>query len=153
MVKYINTIADLEAATYGRFDNNNLLKSGGSLLGLHTAHDTNATNAFVGTAASNLSNLYNVIYGQKVWSMLNQEINPLAILAKRPYSSSGWRVLIDRPAGGSAAAFAIGTQDITATPTADMSAPSADSIGGVRKTMLWVVLVFLNYLQNMQHYT
>lgn len=65
MVKYINTIADLEAATYGRFDNNNLLKSGGSLLGLHTAHDTNATNAFVGTAASNLSNLYNVIYGQK----------------------------------------------------------------------------------------
>lgn len=65
--------------------------------------------------------------------MLNQEINPLAILAKRPYSSSGWRVLIDRPAGGSAAAFAIGTQDITATPTADMSAPSADSIGGVKE--------------------
>jgi len=134
MVKYINTIADLEAATYGTFGGtSDVLKSGGSLLGLHTAHDTNATNAFVGTAAANLSNLYNVIYGQKVWSMLNQEINPLSILPKRPYSSSGWRVLIDRPAGGSAAAFAIGTQDITATPTADMSAPSADSIGGVKE--------------------
>ena len=134
MVKYINTIADLEQATYGTFGgNSDILKSGGSLLGLHTAHDTNATNAFVGTAASNLSNLYNVIYGQKVWSMLNQEINPLSILPKRPYTSSGWRVLIDRPAGGSAAAFAIGTQDITATPTADMSAPSADSIGGVKE--------------------
>ena len=60
-------------------------------------------------AGQNLSSLYNVIYGQKVWSMINQEINPLSVLPKRPYTSSGWRVMTKRPIGGSAAAFGIGT--------------------------------------------
>ena len=48
-----------------------------------------------------LGALYNKIYGQKVWSMLNRECNALSVISKRPYTSSGWRVLSERPAGGS----------------------------------------------------
>tara|TARA_R110002051_G_scaffold182532_1_gene252128 strand:- start:9758 stop:11086 length:1329 start_codon:yes stop_codon:yes gene_type:complete len=115
---------DLEAASYGLTGpaGNALLKSAGVVGGFGTPHDA-ASNPF--TAASGLGDLYNVLYGQKVWSMLNQEVNPLSILAKRPYTSSGWRVLIDRPQGGSSSAFAIGTG---ATGSA---APLADNIGGV----------------------
>ena len=90
-----------------------------------------ATNPFTG-AAGGLGDLYNVLYGQKVWSMLNQEVNPLAMLAKRPYTSSGWRVLKSRPIGGSGAAFATGSNAVTANiSSANAATPRADTIGGV----------------------
>ena len=126
MTKYINTLKDLEAATYGNFGNNNILKGAGLVAGLHTGHD-DAT-ALNGTAGPGL-NLYNVIYGQKVWSMLNQEINPLSILPKRPYTSSGWRVMTQRPAGGSDPAFGIGSTSYSAG--SQLLTPKADEIGGV----------------------
>ena len=124
MSGYINTMQDLEAASYGLTGpaGNALLKSAGVVGGFGTPHDA-ASNPF--TAATGLGDLYNVLYGQKVWSMLNQEVNPLSILAKRPYTSSGWRVLVDRPQGGSASAFATGSG-------AEGSAtPRPDRIGGV----------------------
>jgi hypothetical protein len=128
MVKYINTIRDLEAATYGAAGgNNDIMKGAGLVGGLHSWHD--GTNLLSGTAANNLTSLYNVVYGQKVWSMLNQEINPLSILPKRPYTSSGWRVMTSRPAGGSGPAFGIGTTAYSAGSALD--APNADLIGGV----------------------
>ena len=126
MTKYINTLKDLEAATYGNFGNNSLIKGAGLVGGLHTGHD-DAT-ALNGTAGPGL-NLYNVIYGQKVWSMLNQEINPLSILPKRPYTSSGWRVMTQRPAGGSDPAFGIGNTAYSAG--SQLLTPKADQIGGV----------------------
>ncbi len=124
MTGYINTLKDLEAATYGYAGSqgNSLLKAAGVVGGFGTPHDA-ASNAF--TAASGLGDLYNVLYGQKVWSMLNQEVNALAMLSKRPYTSSGWRVLKSRPQGGSASAFAVGTGATGSTT------PRADSIGGV----------------------
>jgi len=127
MTKYINTLKDLEAATYGNFGNNSILKGAGLVGGLHTGHD-DATAMGSGTAGPGL-NLYNVIYGQKVWSMLNQEINPLSILPKRPYTSSGWRVMTQRPAGGSDPAFGIGNTAYSAG--SQLLTPKADQIGGV----------------------
>ena len=62
--------------------------------------------------------------------MLNQEVNALSMLAKRPYTSSGWRVLKSRPAGGSGSAFGIGSTD-PGTDTADLSGIRPDRIGGV----------------------
>ena len=96
MSGYIKTMKDLEAATYGYGGNsgNALLKAGGVVGGFGTPHDA-SSNPF--TAAAGLGDLYNVLYGQKVWSMLNQEVNPLSMIAKRPYTSSGWRVLKSRP--------------------------------------------------------
>ena len=131
MSGYIRTMKDLEAATYGYGGNtgNALLKAGGVVGGFGTPHDA-ATNPF--TAAGGLGDLYNVLYGQKVWSMLNQEVNPLAMLAKRPYTSSGWRVLKSRPIGGSGAAFATGSNAVTANiSSANAATPRADTIGGV----------------------
>tara|TARA_R100000234_G_scaffold117640_1_gene96459 strand:- start:383 stop:1522 length:1140 start_codon:yes stop_codon:yes gene_type:complete len=61
--------------------------------------------------------------------MLNQEINPLSILPKRPYTSSGWRVMTQRPAGGSDPAFGIGNDSYAAG--SQLLAPKADQIGGV----------------------
>ena len=124
MSGYINTLKDLEAATYGYAgaQGNALLKSAGVVGGFGTPHDA-ASNPF--SAASGLGDLYNVLYGQKVWSMLNQEVNPLAMLSKRPYTSSGWRVLKSRPEGGSGSAFGIGTGNQGSTT------PAADKIGGV----------------------
>jgi len=131
MSGYINTLKDLEAATYGLTGpaGNALLKSSGVVGGFGTPHDA-ASNPF--SAASGLGDLYNVLYGQKVWSMLNQEVNPLSILAKRPYTSSGWRVLKSRPTGGSGSAFTTGTTAVAAN-TADLSTPRADQIGGVEE--------------------
>ena len=93
MTGYIKTMKDLEAATYGLRGSSALLKSAGIVGGFGTPHDDASGNPFSGSAASNLGDLYNVLYGQKVWSMLNQEVNALSIMAKRPYTSSGWRVL------------------------------------------------------------
>tara|TARA_R100000315_G_scaffold62510_1_gene44670 strand:+ start:10057 stop:11361 length:1305 start_codon:yes stop_codon:yes gene_type:complete len=90
-INTIRTIEDLERATYGNF-NSSILKSAGIESGIHTAHDSGAFSA---------NALYNLIYGQKVWSMLNREINALAMLPKKPWSSSGWRVLKERALGGS----------------------------------------------------
>jgi len=131
MSGYIKTLKDLEAATYGYGGNtgNALLKAGGVVGGFGTPHDT-ASNPF--TAAAGLGDLYNVLYGQKVWSMLNQEVNPLAMLAKRPYTSSGWRVLKSRPIGGSGSSFATGSNAVTANiSSANAATPRADTIGGV----------------------
>jgi len=130
MTGYIRTMKDLEAATYGLAGGtgNALLKSSGVVGGFGTPHD--GAQGF--TAADGLSDLYNVLYGQKVWSMLNQEVNALSMLAKRPYTSSGWRVLKSRPVGGSGSAFGIGTTAVAAN-TADLSAPRADQIGGVEE--------------------
>ena len=129
MVKYINTVKDLEIATYGTGSNNSVLKSGGLIGGLATGHDSAITQN--GTIGTNMTNLYNVIYGQKVWSMLNQEVNPLSILPKRPYTSSGWRVQTQRPMGGSSAAFGLGSTDWAAGNA--LLAPNADEIGGVQE--------------------
>ena len=131
MSGYIKTMKDLEAATYGYGGNtgNALLKAGGVVGGFGTPHDA-ASNPF--SAAAGLGDLYNVLYGQKVWSMLNQEVNPLAMLAKRPYTSSGWRVLKSRPIGGSGSQFATGANAVTANiNSTDAATPRADTIGGV----------------------
>jgi len=127
---HIRTIADLEASTYGMVGGtgNALLKSSGVVGGFGTPHDA-SSNPFT-ASASGLGDLYNLLYGQKVWSMLNQEVNALSMISKRPYTSSGWRVLKSRPAGGSGNAFGIGTTD-PGTDTADLSGISADHIGGV----------------------
>ena len=134
MTKYINTMKDLEAATYGSFGGlagNNLLKAAGVVGSIGSGFPGSSGDALNlnGTAVTGASNLYNVIYGQKVWSMINQEINPLSILPKRPYTASGWRVMTNRPQGGSAAAFAISTTAGTAAQ--GTAAPDADIIGGV----------------------
>ena len=39
--------------------------------------------------------------------MLNRECNALSVISKRPYVSSGWRVLVERPAGGSGNSLSI----------------------------------------------
>ena len=128
MTKYINTLRDLELATYGfAGQGDSIIKGGGLVGGIHTWHD--GTNLLNGTSSPNLGSLYNVIYGQKVWSMLNQEVNPLSILPKRPYTSSGWRVMTTRPAGGTGSAFGLGTTNFAAGNS--MLAPNADEIGGV----------------------
>jgi len=132
MAGYINTIADLEAETYGLSATgafgNQLLKAQGTLAGIHTAHD-----GAQGAPSGINANLYNQLYGQKVWSMLNRECNALSVIAKRPYTSSGWRVLSNRPAGGTGNSL-----DITAASNATLDASQlgedalrADFIGGV----------------------
>ena len=129
-MSYIKTMKDLEAATYGvrGGSGNALLKSAGvvSWGSSGTGHDTDVAGL---SGASGLADLYNRAYGQKVWSMLNQEVNALAMLAKRPYTTSGWRVLKKRAEGGSGSTF-----DVTlsgAATSRGVDAPSADNIGGV----------------------
>jgi len=127
---YINTIRDLEASTYGlpNFGGNSLLKQAGVIQGLHTAHDIGDT-AASGVTAAGSAGLYNVLYGQKVWSMLNREVNALAILSKRPYNSSGWRILKSRPFGGSGSTLSLQSDGSGGGIGADE--PQADEIGGV----------------------
>ena len=132
MTGYINTIKDLEAETYGTGAvgsfGNQLLKAQGTLLGIHAPHDAGQA---AGTGIN--ANLYNQIYGQKVWSMLNRECNALSVIAKRPYTSSGWRVLSKRPAGGAGNFLNIAAASNTTLNAALMGADSlrADNIGGV----------------------
>jgi hypothetical protein len=132
MTKYINTMRDLENATYGGSGNagSNLLKSAGVVSQLGSAFTGSSADALTlnGTAATSMANLYNMVYGQKVWAMINQEINPLSVLPKRPYTTSGWRVMTSRPQGGSAAAFSVNTTTGNAQGNAS---PDADLIGGV----------------------
>ena len=130
MTKYINTMRDLEMATYGGGSNGNLLKAAGVVGSINSGFVGSSGDALTlnGTAASNLTALYNMVYGQKVWAMINQEINPLAILPKRPYTSSGWRVMTARPQGGSGAAFSVNTTTGNAQGNAS---PDGDLIGGV----------------------
>ena len=79
---YINTIRDLEAATYGlpAFGGNSVLKQAGAVQGLHTAHDIADAGASGVTGIGTTTGMYNQLYGQKVWSMLNREVNALAML-------------------------------------------------------------------------
>ncbi len=132
MTGYINTIADLEAQTYGTgatgHISNQLLKAAGTISGIHNAHD-GSQSAITGING----NLYNKIYGQKVWSMLNRECNALSVIAKRPYSSSGWRILKKRPAGGAGNFLDISLASNTALSDGLYGGDSlrADRIGGV----------------------
>ena len=130
MTKYINTMKDLEAATYGGGTSNNLLKAAGIVGSINSGFtgSSDATLTLNGTPATGLTALYNMVYGQKVWSMINQEINPLSVLPKRPYTSSGWRVMTARPQGGSAAAFSVNSTTGNAQGNAS---PDGDLIGGV----------------------
>mgnify|MGYP003640812929 CR=1 FL=1 len=144
MSGYVRTMADLEAATYGVSggSGNSLLKASGFVGGFggnvtnQSGHDGLA--AVSGTAAGIAGSLYGVLYGQKVWSMLNREVNAFSMIAKRPYTSSGWRILTDRPTGGSGSLF--GEMDATSglSGAGAISANNdigktvrADQIGGV----------------------
>jgi len=131
---YINTIRDLEAATYGlpAFGGNSLLKQAGAVQGLHTAHDIADAGASGVTGIGSTTGMYNQLYGQKVWSMLNREVNALAMLSKRPYTSSGWRILKSRPFGGSDSKLAVDiTGDGSSANGLGGANPHADEIGGV----------------------
>jgi len=105
-INQIRTIEDLERATYGTGQFSSLLKASGLTSGIHGTHDvTNADGSLnTGTKA-----LHNLIYGQKVWSMLNREINAFAMLPKKPWSSSGWRVLTERALGGAGDVWSTGS--------------------------------------------
>ena len=131
MAGYINTIADLEAQTYGinKVGGNALLKQAGAVGGIHTGHD--GAPSFSGSGIADTSALYNVVYGQKVWSMLNREVNALSMISKRPYTSSGWRVLKSRPAGGSGNTFSVSTSGSATLAELGDDSPRADLIGGV----------------------
>ena len=128
---YINTIRDLEASTYGlpNFGGNSLLKQAGVVQGLHTAHDIADAGASGVSGIGTTTGLYNVLYGQKVWSMLNREVNALAMLSKRPYNSSGWRILKSRPFGGSGSTLTLQSDGSGGGIGSDD--PQADEIGGV----------------------
>lgn len=119
-VNKIRTIQDLEAATYGgTFGNNQLMKAYGIASGVNTGlHTDSSSGAFSANA------LYNLVYGQKVWSMLNREINAFAMLPKKPWSSSGWRVMIERAIGGKG-------DTISITGGTGQGSVTLDDIGGV----------------------
>jgi hypothetical protein len=139
MAKYIQTMRDLEAATYGHgstLGGNSILKAAGAVASISSGFpgSSDAALSLGGTAAAaNLTSLYNMVYGQKVWSMLNQEINPLSILPKRPYTSSGWRVMTSRPQGGSGATYSVNATTGNAQGNAS---PDGDLIGGVGENEL-----------------
>ena len=134
MTGYINTIADLERQTYGISGiSGQLLKQSGAVQALHSGHDT-ALGVGSGTGTiGDVSALYNRVFGQKVWSMLNRECNALSVISKRPYVSSGWRVLVERPAGGSGNSLSIDLDSTASNSDALIGASSirTDLIGGV----------------------
>ena len=134
MAGYINTMKDLEAEAYGltnAFGGNDILKQAGVVQGIHTAHDIADAAASGVTGISTTTGLHNVLYGQKVWSMLNREVNALSMISKRPYTSSGWRVLKARPFGGSGNTLAEAVTAGTGGGGIGADAPHADEIGGV----------------------
>tara|TARA_R100000687_G_scaffold82701_1_gene82931 strand:- start:572 stop:1711 length:1140 start_codon:yes stop_codon:yes gene_type:complete len=63
--------------------------------------------------------------------MLNRECNALSVIAKRPYTSSGWRVLSERPAGGSGNFLAVDVEGSKDAANLGSTTPRADLIGGV----------------------
>jgi len=132
MTGYINTIADLEAQTYGLGTmgsvGNDLLKAQGGISGIHTAFNHGHAAA---TPSGQNANLYNIMYGQKVWSMLNRECNALSVISKRPYTSSGWRVLAKRAGGGSGNSLAITGNAALNDALYGGAILRADRIGGV----------------------
>jgi len=135
MSGYINTIADLEAQAYGLGNfgaGNSLLKQAGAIGGISSSFRHDGAPGFSGSGIADTTGLYNIVYGQKVWSMLNRECNALSMISKRPYTSSGWRVLKERPAGGSGNTFGVtaGSQAETLDNLGG-TAPRADRIGGV----------------------
>jgi len=77
MRNYFKTIEDMEAYYYGYMTE--IMKSDAPLL-------------------STTTGVYNPIYGAKVWSQLNQEINAFSILPKIVWDKSGWRVITTRAA-------------------------------------------------------
>jgi hypothetical protein len=123
-INTIRTIQDLERQTYGAYGDFGILKATGAETGIHAAHDT-------GVSAS-AGALYNQIYGQKVWSMLNREINALAMLAKKPWNSSGWRVLIERALGGTGDVWNTNEED-SGTETDRLES----EIGGVNENQVF----------------
>ena len=133
-MSYINTIADLERQTYGISGvSGQLLKQHGAVQALHTGHDTTlGVGSGTGTIGD-VAALYNTVFGQKVWSMLNRECNALSVISKRPYTSSGWRVLVERPAGGSGNSLSIDLDSTAGNSDTIIGASSlrADLIGGV----------------------
>lgn len=105
MSGYFKTIGDLERATYG-IGSDNILKSTGATTGIEGRHYSTGASGDAQT-----SELYNIVYGQKVWSMINREINALSMLPKKPWKSSGWRMLKSRAIGGNADSFSVSDAD------------------------------------------
>ena len=100
MTGYYKTIEDLERATYGMSGSGQLLKA---TTGIHSIHD--------GAQTLGSKGLYNLVYGQKVWSLINREMNALSILPKKPWNASGWRVLTSRSLGGATDVFTVADLD------------------------------------------
>ena len=100
MAGYFKTIEDLERATYGISGSDQLLKA---TTGIHSVHDAGQTLGNKG--------LYNLVYGQKVWSLINREINALSMLPKKPWNASGWRILTSRSLGGGTDVFTVADLD------------------------------------------
>jgi hypothetical protein len=125
----IRTIQDLEAATYGNLGTNALLKGYGIGAGVNTGlHTDSSTGAFSPNA------LYNLVYGQKVWSMLNREINAFAMIPKKPWSSSGWRIMTERAIGGAG-------DTISITGGTGQSGQTEGIIGGVAENAAFTTSV------------
>jgi hypothetical protein len=101
-INSIKTIQDLEKATYGGWDSSSILKGFGGVSGIHLAHEGGV---WAGAGSLSTPNVYNLIYGQKVWTMLNREINALSVIPKQVYKSSGYRVLKTRALGGATSSF------------------------------------------------
>ena len=105
MSGYFKTIGDMERATYG-MGSANVLKSTGITSGIEGRHYSTGSSGDAQT-----TELYNIIFGQKVWSMINREMNALSMLPKKPWKSSGWRMLKSRAIGGANDTFSVSDAD------------------------------------------
>ena len=105
MSGYFKTIGDMERATYG-MGSDNVLKSTGITSGIEGRHYSTGSSGDAQT-----TELYNIIFGQKVWSMINREMNALSMLPKKPWKSSGWRMLKSRAIGGANDTFSVSDAD------------------------------------------
>jgi hypothetical protein len=125
MTGYYRTIEDLERATYGiSGGSNNLMKA--ALTGIHPIHD--GVDAGLDGVAGRDRSLYNLVYGQKVWSMINREINALSMLPKKPWKSSGWRVMKGRSIGGNGDTFELADLDLLGGQAENASISGIDEI-------------------------
>jgi hypothetical protein len=105
MTGYFKTIGDMERATYG-IGSDNILKATGATSGIEGRHYSTGASGDAQT-----TELYNIVYGQKVWSMINREMNALSMLPKKPWKSSGWRMLKSRAIGGADDTFSVSDAD------------------------------------------